>query len=116
MSEHNFTVRVLTLQKPINHHQAIMTKLRKNRFTALKNVQYMGLIGCFYLTTGGATVWPYLGVAVFPEKGSAVMWYNTKNDGVPDHLTLHAACPVLLGQKWSTFVFTFCQGNNALKC
>lgn len=51
-------------------------------------------------SSGGATVWPFLGVAVFPEKGSAVMWYNTKNDGVPDHLTLHAACPVLLGQKW----------------
>ncbi len=50
---------------------------------------------------GGATVWPYLGISVFPEKGSAVMWFNTRSDAVPDNMMLHAACPVLLGQKWS---------------
>ena len=50
---------------------------------------------------GGATVWPFLGVNVFPEKGSAVWWFNTKSDSVPDLETKHAACPVLLGQKWS---------------
>ena len=49
---------------------------------------------------GGATVWPYLGVNVFPEKGSAVWWFNTRSDSVPDIETKHAACPVLLGQKW----------------
>lgn len=49
---------------------------------------------------GGATVWPFIGVNVFPEKGSAVWWFNTKSDSVPDLETKHAACPVLLGQKW----------------
>merc|ERR1712061_434073 len=49
---------------------------------------------------GGATVWPFVGVYVFPEKGSAVWWFNTKSDSVPDPDTKHAACPVLLGQKW----------------
>lgn len=49
---------------------------------------------------GGATVWPFLGVNVFPEKGSAVWWFNTRSDSVPDIETKHAACPVLLGQKW----------------
>lgn len=49
---------------------------------------------------GGATVWPFLGVSIFPEKGSAAFWFNLKSDGRPDYLTLHAACPVLLGQKW----------------
>ena len=53
---------------------------------------------------GGATVWPFLGVNVFPEKGSAVWWFNTKSDSVPDLETKHAACPVLLGQKWSKLI------------
>ena len=51
--------------------------------------------------TGGATVWPYLGVSVFPEKGSSAMWFNVRSDAQVDNLSLHAACPVLLGQKWS---------------
>ena len=50
---------------------------------------------------GGATVWPFLGVYVFPEKGSGIWWFNTMSDSVPDVVTKHAACPVLLGQKWS---------------
>ena len=52
---------------------------------------------------GGATVWPFAGVNVFPEKGSAVWWFNTLSDSVPDVDTKHAACPVLLGQKWSMY-------------
>ena len=35
--------------------------------------------------------------------GSAVWWFNTKSDSVPDPVTKHAACPVLLGQKWRKF-------------
>ena len=50
---------------------------------------------------GGATVWPFVGVDVFPEKGSGVWWFNTLSDSLPDVETKHAACPVLLGQKWS---------------
>ena len=53
-----------------------------------------------FLTKGGATVWPYAGISVFPEKGSAVFWHNVRASDVPDIFTRHAACPVLLGQKW----------------
>nr|XP_019552005.2 prolyl 4-hydroxylase subunit alpha-1-like [Aedes albopictus] len=49
---------------------------------------------------GGATVFPQIGVGVFPKKGSAIFWYNLLPDGRGDERTLHGACPVLLGSKW----------------
>ncbi|XP_013402652.1 prolyl 4-hydroxylase subunit alpha-1 [Lingula anatina] len=57
----------------------------------------------FYMTdveAGGATVFPKLGVKVFPKKGSAAFWYNLRRSGIGDYRTRHAACPVLSGAKW----------------
>nr|AAM75079.1 RE70601p [Drosophila melanogaster] len=57
----------------------------------------------FYLTDveqGGATVFPNIRKAVFPQRGSVVMWYNLKDNGQIDTQTLHAACPVIVGSKW----------------
>ncbi|XP_070137453.1 prolyl 4-hydroxylase subunit alpha-2 isoform X2 [Drosophila bipectinata] len=57
----------------------------------------------FYMSDveqGGATVFPTIHKTVYPQRGSAIMWYNLKDDGEPDELTLHAACPVLVGSKW----------------
>ncbi|RXN15121.1 prolyl 4-hydroxylase subunit alpha-1-like protein [Labeo rohita] len=49
---------------------------------------------------GGATVFPTVGVALKPEKGSAVFWYNLHKNGNVDLQTQHAGCPVLRGNKW----------------
>ncbi|XP_039870112.1 prolyl 4-hydroxylase subunit alpha-1a isoform X3 [Simochromis diagramma] len=49
---------------------------------------------------GGATVFTDIGAAVKPKKGTAVFWYNLYPSGEGDYRTRHAACPVLLGNKW----------------
>ncbi|XP_038125634.1 prolyl 4-hydroxylase subunit alpha-1-like [Cyprinodon tularosa] len=49
---------------------------------------------------GGATVFTDIGAAVQPKEGSAVFWFNLHPSGEGDYRTRHAACPVLLGNKW----------------
>lgn len=52
---------------------------------------------------GGGTVFPLINIAVHAQKGSAAFWYDLHASGEPDYLTLHAACPVLIGNKWGRF-------------
>jgi len=54
---------------------------------------------------GGETSFPKggvdgLGFKVKPKRGTAVLFYNLLEDGNLDDLALHAALPVLEGEKW----------------
>lgn len=55
-----------------------------------------------YLTDveqGGSTVFPALGLEVFPQKGSALFFLNTDVNHQPDQQTLHGGSPVVRGTK-----------------
>jgi prolyl 4-hydroxylase len=53
---------------------------------------------------GGATAFPKSqdpkGLSIHPGKGGAAFFYNLLEDGNPDDLSMHAAEPVLEGEKW----------------
>lgn len=79
---------------------------RKQVDQQLNDTRFMGnriLTFLIYLSDvrlGGSTTFPFAQVAVRPQKGSATMWYNLKENGNPDFRTLHSGCPVLYGSKW----------------
>ena len=58
---------------------------------------FSSILLCFL---GGATVWPNIGVSVFPDKGDGIYWYNLQRKDKVDYDLMHKACPVLLGTKW----------------
>jgi prolyl 4-hydroxylase len=48
---------------------------------------------------GGGTVFPSLGLEVFPKKGNALWFLNTDSNHQPDTQTLHGGAPVVKGTK-----------------
>ena len=49
----------------------------------------------------GLTTFPYVGYAVAPKKGRAVIWYNFKDNGEYDIRAGHVGSPVTKGEKWA---------------
>lgn len=67
---------------------------------------------------GGDTVFPWTGISLPPERGTAVFWSNIDRTGINiDEVTLHGGCPVLVGSKWITnkWIRSFDQGLK-IKC
>lgn len=54
---------------------------------------------------GGATVFLTLGLTIYPKKGTAIFFLNMYPSGAGKKATLHAACPVLQGDKWGMTLF-----------
>ncbi|XP_010578208.1 PREDICTED: prolyl 4-hydroxylase subunit alpha-1 isoform X6 [Haliaeetus leucocephalus] len=82
-----------------------LAKPRKDEPDAFKELGTGNRIATwlFYMSdvsAGGATVFPEVGASVWPKKGTAVFWYNLFPSGEGDYSTRHAACPVLVGNKW----------------
>ncbi|KAM8853168.1 prolyl 4-hydroxylase subunit alpha-3 isoform 2-T2 [Synchiropus picturatus] len=49
---------------------------------------------------GGSTAFIYANFSVPVVENSAIFWWNLRRNGEGDDDTLHAGCPVLLGDKW----------------
>lgn len=60
---------------------------------------------------GGLTVFQTMGTSAKPIKGSALLWYNSLKNGAVDRRTVHAACPLILGQKWIATKWTHLNEN-----
>lgn len=87
------------------HYEPHYDFARKEEKDAFKSLGTGNRIATFlnYMSdvqAGGATVFPYLGLKLYPKKGDAAFWYNLYKSGDGIHVTRHAACPVLVGIKW----------------
>uniref|UniRef100_A0A182ITR6 procollagen-proline 4-dioxygenase n=1 Tax=Anopheles atroparvus TaxID=41427 RepID=A0A182ITR6_ANOAO len=84
------------------HHDYVVPEEGKEPYPVIGKGNRIATV-MYYLSDveiGGATVFPEIGVGIFPRKGSAIFWYNLHANGTADSRTLHAACPVFLGSKW----------------
>lgn len=87
-------------QKYDSHHDWGVSGYPESRFITL----LLYLSDMVDPTAGGETAFPKgadgAGFKVHPGKGSAVLFYNLLEDGNGDDLALHAALPVVRGEKW----------------
>jgi prolyl 4-hydroxylase len=50
--------------------------------------------------SGGETIFPHIHLSIPPQKGMALVFFNTDADGEVDWQTWHGSSPVIRGEKW----------------
>ena len=87
-------------QRYDSHHDWGVSGYPESRFITL----LLYLTDMASIDAGGETAFPKgadgKGIKVHPGKGNAVLFYDLLPDGNGDDLSLHAALPVMKGEKW----------------
>ena len=68
------------------------------RFGGPRIMTFMVYLSNIY--SGGNTVFPNLGLAVEPIKGSALFWFNFSANMKFGETVKHMGCPIIYGNKW----------------
>ena len=58
----------------------------------------------------------YTKLSVEAKKGSAILFYSQHPSGALDDMSVHGACPVLAGSKWSANVWVWNRCRYGLRC
>ncbi|VBB33991.1 unnamed protein product [Acanthocheilonema viteae] len=105
-SEHEVVNRIdkrLTLATNLNTETAEELQKKEGAFEGLGTGNRIAT-ALIYMTEpeiGGRTVFINSKTSIPCTKNAALFWYNLMRDGAADMRSLHAACPVLTGIKWT---------------
>uniref|UniRef100_A0A915P4K2 procollagen-proline 4-dioxygenase n=1 Tax=Meloidogyne floridensis TaxID=298350 RepID=A0A915P4K2_9BILA len=108
------SVKIHPIVKQIAKRLKLMTNLNLKSAEPLQDSNFTMETGdriatvLFYLSTpkkGGYTVFTDIKTVAKPTKNDALFWYNMLRSVDIDWRTRHAACPVLLGDKWAMNCF-----------
>jgi prolyl 4-hydroxylase len=89
-------------EQSVPHYDFLMANNPANVASLARSGQRVSTLIVYLndVKSGGQTVFPESGLAVTPRRGGALYFEYCNNDGQLDPQSLHAALPVLAGEKW----------------